>query len=83
MYRLLADGSFDTSFLGFDLYNAAVTSLLVQQDGRLLTSGFFTEVDGQPRAGIARLVAPQVLHVSNKQSAATLEAWPNPVADKH
>ncbi|SDY40396.1 T9SS type A sorting domain-containing protein [Hymenobacter psychrophilus] len=81
LHRLNADGTVDASFLGYGLYNSSVTDLLVQPDGRLVTAGAFTQVDGQPRAGLARLIGGAVLHVGASQSAATLEAWPNPVRD--
>ena len=56
--------------------------MFIQKDGRILIDGFFTEVGGQPRAGIARLTSSSVLAVSSRQPAATLEAWPNPVTDQ-
>jgi len=82
LYRLLPDGALEKVFPDFTSNASRVTSMLLQQDGRILVSGTFTEVDGQPRAGIARLRNAAVLPVASKQSAALLEAWPNPATDQ-
>jgi len=53
--RLLPDGELDTLFntgLGF---NQRFQCLAVQEDGRILVGGFFTEFDGIPINRIARL----------------------------
>ncbi|UOQ73635.1 T9SS type A sorting domain-containing protein [Hymenobacter cellulosilyticus] len=41
-------------------------------------AGNFTQVNGQTRPGLARLTAPNVLAVGNKQLEARTEAWPVP-----
>lgn len=64
--RLNADGSVDTSFASH-VYEQAdgavprVDGIIVQPDGKILVSSGFTSVDGQPRAGIARLNADGTL----------------------
>ncbi|MBC6610302.1 T9SS type A sorting domain-containing protein [Hymenobacter sp. BT507] len=82
LYRLLPDGALEKVFSDFASNASRVTSMLLQQDGRIVVSGAFTEVDGQPRAGIVRLSNDAVLPVADKQSVALLEAWPNPVTDQ-
>jgi len=81
LYRLLPDGKLDSMFSDFNSYASRVTEVLVQQDGRILVSGSFTEVSGQPRAGIARLMGSAVLPIAANKSFATLEVWPNPALD--
>lgn len=55
--RLAADGSLDDAYnpsvTGGDY--AGVTSIARQPDGKAIIGGAFTEVNGEPRAGIARL----------------------------
>ncbi len=54
--RLNSDGSLDTSFLsGMSGANAAVVSVALQPDGKVLIGGYFTEVNGVSRNRIARL----------------------------
>lgn len=53
MVRIFADGTIDPTFQF--TFNDAVFSLGVDSDGRLLAGGFFTEVNGQRREGIARI----------------------------
>ena len=55
--RLNADGSVDGSFQPSTGINGAVSSLMVQPDGKALIQGGFTFVDDAPRHGIARLNA--------------------------
>ena len=55
--RLNLDGSRDPSFAPARFDGAAsVAQLLRQPDGNLMITGDFTEVNGVPRAGIARLI---------------------------
>ena len=54
--RLFADGRLDYSFLTGYGPNAAVRSLAVEPDGRLLIAGEFTSVNGVPRNHVARLM---------------------------
>ena len=53
--RLNADGSLDTSFDPGTGMNNIVWSVALQSDGKVLTSGIFTSVNGTPRYCIARL----------------------------
>ena len=57
--RLLSDGSVEStaSFNPGTGANLQVYSVAVQVDGKILIAGQFTAVDGQPRSGIARLLA--------------------------
>jgi uncharacterized delta-60 repeat protein len=52
--RLNTNGSIDTSLNHAP--NQAVYSLMLQENGRILTGGDFTTIDGQPRSRIARLL---------------------------
>lgn len=54
MRRLHPDGSVDTSFAPDITLHGRMTPTL-QPDGKILISGYFSAVDGQPRYGIARL----------------------------
>ncbi len=54
--RLNADGSTDHTFMdGMAGANGPVRSAAIQDDGKILIGGTFTEVNGEPRARIARL----------------------------
>ncbi len=55
--RVNPDGSLDASFNAGSGPDGDVYALAVQPDGDLLIGGLFATVDGQPRAGIARLMA--------------------------
>ncbi|MBS0657940.1 MAG: delta-60 repeat domain-containing protein [Verrucomicrobia bacterium] len=49
------DGSLDTSFNAAAPPGTLVLALLQQPDGRILTGGTFTSINGVPRRGLARL----------------------------
>ncbi|MGB0133157.1 hypothetical protein, partial [Dokdonella sp.] len=56
--RVHANGSFDASFVGAlveSTGSAQVLATAVQVDGKILIAGFFSQVGGLPRKGIARL----------------------------
>src|SRR5439155_18365694 len=53
--RLNADGTLDASFVPGSGPNYLVYSLAVQSDGKVLVGGAFTQFNGTPRGGIARL----------------------------
>lgn len=53
--RFDAAGQLDASFNVMP--NAAVRALAVHSNGSVIMAGDFTEVDGQPRSGIARIVS--------------------------
>lgn len=57
--RLTADGSLDPTFrAGSGLITAAnsINALFPQPDGKIYVTGSFTNLDGLPRAGLARLL---------------------------
>ncbi|MCB2378698.1 T9SS type A sorting domain-containing protein [Hymenobacter sp. BT635] len=82
LFRLNADASLDNSFAaGPALVSRGIRSILVHADGKITIGGSFSAVSGQPRTGIARLTAPNVLSVGSRQSTARTEAWPNPAHD--
>lgn len=53
--RLNADGSEDTSFQTTFNGSGSVLRLEIQPDGKILCVGTFTQINGQPRNGFARL----------------------------
>lgn len=61
--RLNSDGTLDENFDPGSGTNGAVKTLVLYEDGRLLSGGAFTEIDSTPRGGIARLnaaTAPEI-----------------------
>jgi uncharacterized delta-60 repeat protein len=52
MERLNADGSVDSSFVGYT--NEKTESSLVQPDGKIIVGGAFTQADGVSRTSLAR-----------------------------
>lgn len=61
--RRNADGSVDNSFTS-PVFDNGITSLLPLPDGKLLVSGYFSNVGGVPRRGVARLNANGTLDES-------------------
>ena len=59
--RLNSDGSLDRTFDPGSGANYVVWSVVLQSDGKVLIGGSFTEFNGTPRAGIARLQNPPQL----------------------
>ena len=59
--RLNSDGSLDTTFNPGSGANYVVYSVALQSDGKVLIGGSFTEFNGTPRGGIARLQNPPQL----------------------
>lgn len=55
--RLNADGSVDQAFTAQSRTDAAVYSLGLQPDGKVLVGGYFTTVGTSPRTGVARVLA--------------------------
>ena len=54
--RLNADGSLDASFLGTEPgTNGSLSSIVVQEDGKILIAGSFSTVNGVDRINLARL----------------------------
>ncbi|TGE20472.1 T9SS type A sorting domain-containing protein [Hymenobacter aquaticus] len=79
LFRLLADGTLDNSFVaGPELVTGTIRSIVVQPDGKFVIGGSFAQVGPQVRPAIARLTASNVLAVSSQQLAATTQAWPVP-----
>ena len=81
--RLSPMGAVDFTYFGGSGSgpNAVVTALLLQPDGKLLVGGDFGSVAGQPRNGLARLLAPNALAVARTRQPLALRAYPNPVHD--
>lgn len=53
--RLNADGSLDTDFNPGTGFSGPVSSLVIQEDGKIIVVGNFEKFDGTDRKGIARL----------------------------
>ncbi|MDB5269610.1 MAG: hypothetical protein JWP58_2650 [Hymenobacter sp.] len=81
--RVLADGQLDATFGATANTNSQVRAVAVQPDGAILLAGSFTTVGGQARVGVARITAPNVLHVAAPAAvAARTAAWPVPAHDQ-
>jgi len=77
--RVLDDGQTDATFGSYTNPNGAVRGLAVQPDGGIVLAGGFTTVGGQPAAGVARIIAANVLAVAAPAAvAARTAAWPVP-----
>lgn len=53
--RLNTDGSIDTDFYGSFALEGGGSSIVIQEDGKILVGGLFTSYDGQPYNRIVRL----------------------------
>jgi hypothetical protein len=74
LVRLEADGALDPTFnVTADFY---VISLALQTDGQIIVGGAFTNLNGQPRTGLARVDASGVLDPSFNVAIAP---FPSPV----
>jgi uncharacterized delta-60 repeat protein len=62
--RLLPDGTLDDTFALGSGPNSLVRAIQVQPDGRILIAGQFTQYNGTPAAGIARLNSDGTLDTS-------------------
>ncbi|MFD2718623.1 T9SS type A sorting domain-containing protein [Hymenobacter monticola] len=77
--RLLDNGQPDASFGATANPSNQVRALAVQPNGAILLAGTFLNVGGQPRAGVARITAPNVLRVAAPAAVAARTAvWPVP-----
>jgi uncharacterized delta-60 repeat protein len=77
--RLLPSGQADASFTTTAMPNNTVRAMLVQPDGAIVLGGIFTSVSSQPIMSLARITAPNVLHVAAPQAVADrTTAWPVP-----
>ena len=62
--RLGPDGNFDAVFLSTGITNGSIFSVALAPDGKILIGGSFRYVHGQPRSGVARLLADGSLDAS-------------------
>ncbi|HVY69802.1 MAG TPA: Calx-beta domain-containing protein [Verrucomicrobiae bacterium] len=62
--RLKGDGTVDDTFVPGGGANSLVRAIAVQPNGAILIGGDFTQIDGVPRAGVARLAADGSLDTS-------------------
>ncbi|MCI1186827.1 T9SS type A sorting domain-containing protein [Hymenobacter sp. DH14] len=77
--RLLDNGATDATFTNSADPNNAVSAMLVQPDGAIVLADSFATVGGQPAAGVARLIAANVLAVAAPAAVAARTAvWPVP-----
>ncbi|UOQ51814.1 T9SS type A sorting domain-containing protein [Hymenobacter cellulosivorans] len=76
--RLLPDGRADASFGTTATPDSTVHTVLVQPDGGLVVGGTFTAIGTQSRLSLARITAPNVLHVASQAVADRTQAWPVP-----
>ena len=54
LYRIQREGALDTTFTG-PRFNGNLAKIMVSTNGAIWVQGDFTEIEGQPRAGFARL----------------------------
>jgi uncharacterized delta-60 repeat protein len=62
--RLNIDGSLDTTFNTGNGANNVVTSLKIQNDGKIIIVGYFTQYDGVSRNGLARINTDGTLDIN-------------------
>lgn len=68
--RLNSDGSLDTSFdPGTNTNNSDVRSIVLQPNGKIIISGYFSQYNGIQRVGIARLNSDGSLDITFKPDA--------------
>lgn len=75
--RLNSDGTDDSSFLLINQPNQAVSSLLLQPDGKILVTGSFSSIAGASRQGLARLNADGTHDTGFNPTNAALGFTPN------
>lgn len=79
LIRLLDDGQLDPSFGASAAPSSNVAAIDIQPDGAIVVAGSFTTIGGQPAAGVARIIAANVLAVAAPAAvAARTLAWPVP-----
>jgi uncharacterized delta-60 repeat protein len=79
--RLNIDGSLDDTFItgtGFDAY---VSALTLQPDGKILAGGNFENYNNVEREYIARLFSTTVLSTPNFNDDTKIVVYPNPVTE--
>jgi uncharacterized delta-60 repeat protein len=77
--RLLTTGAADATFASTAIPNSVVRSQLIQPDGAIVLGGSFTQVGGTAATALARITAPNVLHVAAPAAVAErTAAWPVP-----
>lgn len=81
--RVLSTGAADASYAATAVPNSTVRALLIQPDGGIVAGGSFNAVSGQLTAGLARIIASNVLAVQAPAAvAARTEAWPVPAHEQ-
>jgi uncharacterized delta-60 repeat protein len=81
MARLNYSGALDTSFdpgPRSNYFNSAVTSLTGQMDGKVIATGLFTHLGGEPKSGFARLhndYSDQSVHINYMPDSAWTASW--------
>lgn len=78
--RLNSNGNIDTSFNVGTGFNNPVYKIVLQQDGKILIGGHFTEYNGQAQSYISRLHGDSTAGTKNMQSI-EVKIYPNPTQD--
>lgn len=78
--RFNTDGSIDTTFDTGSNFSNVVLSVALQDDNKILASGWFESFDGEERPRVARL-NPGTLSIKDTE-AFSVSLYPNPVTDK-
>ncbi|SHJ52224.1 delta-60 repeat domain-containing protein/Por secretion system C-terminal sorting domain-containing protein [Hymenobacter daecheongensis DSM 21074] len=77
--RVLPNGAADASFAATAVPNNIVRSMLVQPDGAIVVGGSFGTISGTATGALARITAPNVLHIAAPRAVAErTAAWPVP-----
>ncbi|WP_201986533.1 T9SS type A sorting domain-containing protein [Hymenobacter rubidus] len=78
--RVLDNGQTDASFSTSTIPNDIVRAILVQPDGAIVLAGNFLTIGGQSAVGVARIIAANVLQISEpvKTPEAKIYVWPVP-----
>lgn len=79
--RLNADGSLDDSFISGTGFDAYVTALAQQADGKILAGGNFALYNRVEKRSIARLYGSTTLGLEDFDSDEKITFYPNPVND--
>lgn len=80
--KILANGTIDPSFIIGTGFNNSITSLTVQEDGKIFVTGLiFSQYNGTPRARIARLHSNGTLDAS--LPIESISSGPNNLVQSH
>lgn len=77
--RFNADGTIDTTFDTGSNFNNPVNEVYLQDDGKILAAGWFTQFDDEEKSRVARLANAPL--ATQAVQLASVSVYPNPVND--